>query len=291
METRRAWPKAAVGLWLCLSCSEPETRPALAGDCNEPSCVDVRSGPITSVFYQVPDSSGGEGGAAGSSGMPPQLATLQGSVRMIVAPDLTGSAPPNAPVEIRALGADTVVVGTPGNDGGFSMEGVLAQAEAWVAVGSFSEAPGEPFLNTYQAVDSAAGLPVELAVMQRSVMEQISQSSFLDSPQLLEPSRGHVILQFVDEVGLPVAGVSVAFPTTDDASVAYDAGDLYSDTLTETSTRGTVVLLNLAAAPYPGSLTSIVATVATLPDRQFRTALLVSAAAVTLFTLTLDLAP
>jgi hypothetical protein len=146
-------------------------------------------------------------------------------------------------------------------------------------------------MDTYQAVDSAAELPVALAVMQRSVMDQIAQTSFINSPQLLERSRGHVILRFVNEVGVPVAGVSVTFPTTDDASIAYDAGDLYSDALTETSVRGTVVLLNLAAAPYPGSVTSIVATVAGQPDRDFRAPLLVSADAVTLFTLPLDLTP
>lgn len=294
MRTPRKWPEAAVWLWLCLGCSDPQSRPAPPGDCNEPSCIDVRDGsdPSTTISYLVPAPGGGAAGAAGSSGMPPPLATLQGSVRMIVEPDLSGSDPPNAPVEIHARGADdTVVVGTPASDGGFSMTGVLAQQETWVGVGAFNELLGNPFMDTYQAVDSAAGLPVALAVTRRSVMEEIAQTSFLNSPQLLEPSRGHLLLTFVDDVGVPIDGVTVTFPTADDASIAYDAGDVYSDALTETSVRGTVVLLNLAAAPYPGSVTSIVATVASQPGREFRAPLLVSAATVTLFTLKLDLVP
>jgi hypothetical protein len=288
------WLTAAVGLWLCLACSDPEARPPASGDCNEPYCLDVRSGSAASVTisYLVPEPIGGEAGAAGSSGMPPPLTTLQGSVRMIVEPDLSGSDPPNAPVEIHARGADdTVVVGTPAGDGGFSMAGVVAQGETWVGVGAFNELLGNPFMDTYQAVDSAAGRAVALAVTRRSVMEEIAQTAFLNSPQLLEPRRGHAILSFVDELGAPVDGVTVTFPTPDDASIAYDAGDVYSDALTETSVRGTVVLLNLAAAPYPGSVTSIVATLASQPDRQFRAPLLVSAGMVTLFTLKIDLTP
>ena len=292
MGTGARWPKAAVGLWWCLGCSEPETRPAAAGDCNEPPCIDVRDTPLMSISYLVPEPSEGGAGAAGSGGMAPALATLQGSVRMIVEPDLGGSAPPDAPVEIRAPGANqTLVVEVPGVDGAFSMDGVLAQAQTWVAVGEFSGALSDPFADTYQAVDSAAQLPVELAVMQRSVLEEIAQVSFSSSAQLLDPSRGHAIVNFVDELGAPVVGVSITFPSADDAGIAYDAGDLYSDALGETSVRGTAVLLNLLAAPFPGGLTSVVATVAGLPDREFRAHLAVSAAAVTLFTLPLDLSP
>jgi hypothetical protein len=292
MGTGVSWPKAALGLWLSLGCSEPETRPPAASDCHEPACIEVRDTPVMSVSYLVPVPGGGDAGAAGSGGMAPPLATLQGSVRMIVEPDLSGSVPPDAPVEVRAPGADqTVVVGAPGADGGFSMDGVLAQAQTWVAVGDFSGALGGPFVDTHQAVNSAAQLPVQLALMQRSVLEEIAQVSFSISPQLLDPSRGHAIVRFVDELGVPVVGVSVTFPTADDAGIAYDAGDLYSDALGETSVRGTAVLLNLVAAPYPGGLSSVVATVAGLPDREFRGHLAVSAAAVTLFTLPLDLSP
>jgi hypothetical protein len=292
---RAMWPKA-VGLGLCLACGGEAARPATLGDCNDPSCAGDRYQPEMIVRSELPaPSDGGAGGAAGaggSGGLNPPVTTIQGDVRMIVEPDLGGAAPPNAPVEIRAAGADnTLVASTPAADGSFRLDEVLAQERAWLAVGAFTDPPSEAFLDTYQAVNSAAALPVELAVMQRSVLEEIEQTSFAFSPRDLAPSRGHAIVQFVDTLGVPLSGVSVTFPTPSDADVAYDAGDLYSDTLTETSVRGTVVLLNMAAAPYPGGLTSIAATVTSLPDSDFRAQLRVSAGAVTLDTVVLELAP
>jgi hypothetical protein len=50
-----------------------------------------------------------------------------------------------------------------------------------------------------------------------------------------------------------------------------------------------VVLLNLAAAPYPGGSMSIVARLASQPDREYRADLRVTAGSVTLFTVQLQL--
>jgi hypothetical protein len=44
-------------------------------------------------------------------------------------------------------------------------------------------------------------------------------------------------------------------------STAYDSGDTYTDTEDSTSRRGMAVLLNLAAAKFPGGVTSILAEV------------------------------
>jgi hypothetical protein len=291
MAMRAVWP-TAVGLGLGLACADEAARPAILGDCNDPSCVDSRHLPAMIVKSELPAPSEGEAGAGGSGGVAQPVTTLQGDVRMIVEPDLGGAAPPNSPVEVRAMGADdTLVVGTPAADGSFRMDEVLSQERTWLAVGAFTDPPSEAFLDTYQTANSAAGLPVELAVMQRSVLEEIEQTSFAFSPRDLEPSRGHAIVQFVDALDLPVSGVSVTFPTASEADVAYDAGDLYSDALAETSARGTVVLLNMAAPPYPGGLTTVVATVASLPESEFRVQLRVSAGAVTLDTTVLELAP
>src|SRR6187399_1936399 len=103
---RPAYQFFSVGWALCigLACSEdPPTRPPTLADCNEATCTDLRRGNTTvSVGSLVP---AGEGGAAGSSGMPPATTTLAGNVRMIVEPDLVAVDPPNAAVEIRAAGA------------------------------------------------------------------------------------------------------------------------------------------------------------------------------------------
>lgn len=289
MGMRGKRPGAAIALLLFLACSEQEARPPVAGDCNEPSCIEVRDGAITrSIVALLPEPGGGAAGTGGNP--PPSSAQLQGTVRMIVEPDLFGTDPPNARVEVRAPGANGAAVAvSPDLDGSFSLSGVTAQEQSWVAVGNFNSPPIGPFLDTYQRANTAAQQPVELAVMQQAVMEQIAQGSFLATPQQLQNDRGHAIVQFIDPFGVPVPGVSLTYPTPDDAGIAYDSGDLYSDLLTETSVRGTVVLLNLSAPPYPGGSTSIVARAASLPDREFRSDLRITAGSVTLFTLQLQL--
>ena len=288
---RLAYPFFGVGWALCmgLACSEdPPARPPTLSDCNEATCTDVRRGNTTvSVGALVP---AGEGGAAGSSGMPPATTTLAGTVRMIVEPDLVALNPPNAPVEVRAAGGvGTEVVAIPAADGSFSLDGVVSETAGWAAVGAFTDPPTEPFMDTLQGVDTAAGEAVSLLVMRRSVLEEVALTSFFTTPLELDPTRGHAILTFVDELGNPLPGVRLTFPSPEDVGIAYDSGQIYSDAEVETSVRGTVVLLNLAAAAYPGSLTSVVAELPTLPDRQFRPGFRVAAASVTLLTVEIDL--
>ena len=146
-------------------------------------------------------------------------------------------------------------------------------------------------MDTLQSVDSAAEKAVTLLVMRRSVMEEIALTSFFNAPLELDPNRGHALLTFVDDLGTPLSGVRLTFPSPDDVGVAYDTGDIYSDAEIQTSVRGTVALLNLAAATYPGSLTSIVAELRSQPDRQFRAGLRVAASSVTVLTVVLDLSP
>ena len=290
---RPAYQVFSVGWALCmgLACSEdPPERPPALSDCNETNCTDLRRGNTTvSVGSLVPAEGGG--GAAGSTGMPPAVTTLAGNVRMIVEPDLVAVDPPNAPVEVRAAAGDsgTEVVTTPAADGSFSLAGVLSETAGWAAVGAFTDPPTEPFMDTLQGVDTAAGDAVTLLVMRRSVVEEIALTSFFTTPLELDPTRGHAILTFVDELGNPLPGVRLTFPSPADVGIAYDSGDIYSDAEIETSVRGTVVLLNLAAAAYPGSLSSVVAELTTLPDRQFRPGFRIAAASVTVLTVEIDL--
>jgi hypothetical protein len=277
-------------LALGLACSEdPPTRPPTLSDCNDPHCTEVRRG-NTSVSFGSLLPSEGDDGAAGSTGMPPAVTTLAGNVRMLVEPDLLTSGPPDAPVQVRAAGPDNLeLTAIPAADGSFSLNGVLSETAGWAAVGAFTEPPTEPFMDTLQSVDTAAEEPVTLLVMRRSVMEEIAITSFFNAPLELDPNRGHALLTFVDELENPLPGVRLTFPSPNDVGVAYDTGDIYSDAEIETSVRGTVALLNLAAAEYPGSLTSIVAELPSLPDRQFRAGLRVAASSVTVLTVVLDL--
>jgi hypothetical protein len=289
---RRACQVLSFGwaLALSLACSEdPPARPPSLGDCNEANCTEVRRG-NTSVSVSSLGPGRGDDGAAGSTGMPPAVTTLVGNVRMIVESNLLTAGPPDAPVQVRAAGPESLeLTAIPAADGSFSLDGVLSETTGWAAVGAFAEPPAEPFMDTLQSVDTAAGEAVSLRVMRRSVMEEIALTSFFLTPLELDPNRGHALLTFVDDLGTPLSGVRLTFPSPDDVGVAYDTGDIYSDAEIETSVRGTVALVNLAAAAYPGSLTSIVAELSSQPDRQFRAGLRVAASSVTVLTVVLDL--
>ena len=186
-------PSAAIALFLALACSDQEQRPPVAGDCNDPPCVEVRDGTTTrSIVALLPEPGGGASGTGGNGDPVPTPVALQGSVRRIIEPDLFGTDPPNAPVEIRAPGANgAVVTGSANVDGSFNLPGVVPQEQAWVAAGNFTSPPSGTFLDTYQRANTAAQRPVELAVMQQDVMDQIAQGSFLETPQQLQNDRGH----------------------------------------------------------------------------------------------------
>jgi hypothetical protein len=102
----------------------------------------------------------------------------------------------------------------------------------------------------------------------------------------LDPAAAHVVINFVTPEGISMPAVRVSFP--EDANVAYDAGDVYSDLVLETSTRGTAILLNLPSVAYPGSATTLTASVA---DQQFDIDLRIAVGAVTLVKARLELQP
>lgn len=223
---------------------------------------------------------------------PPGTGALLGTITPIVEPDLSRSGVPEIPLEIRVpSGTGTDVVGTSGTDGSFRLDGVPSDDALWAAVGTFTALGTEPFLDTLQVVDSAAGQAVELLVMRRSVMEELTISSFLNEPVELDPARGHAFIRFVDEVGNPVPGLSLVFPTIESADIAYDAGDIYSDAASETSTRGTIALLNLVAPDYPGGVANLVIEIASPTVRQLSEVFRVARGSVTLHTVKLDLDP
>jgi hypothetical protein len=179
---------------------------------------------------------------------------------MIVEPDLLGLRSLEGTVEVRAPGAaEPEIIDETSADGTFRLEGVSQNGALWVAVGAFDEPPSDVFMDTLQVVDSTQARFNDLLVMRRSVMDDIASVAFTSGE--LDPNRGHAIISFVDAQGNGVPGVRLRFPAPADANIAYDTGDIYSEQFDETSTRGTVVLLNLTAPAYPGGPTNVIADV------------------------------
>jgi hypothetical protein len=199
---------------------------------------------------------------------------------MIIDTDLGTPAGLDDSVEVRAAGATQSEVSVETEtDGSYRLEGVLPDAELWVAAGTFQNPPAPPFFDTLQVVNATLGDFVNLLVMRDSVMNDIAQISFTDTPINVDPTRGHAILSFFDTDDTALTGVRVVDPTLDDAAIAYDAGDVYSDQLDETANRGTVVLMNMPAVAYPGALISVTVT---LNDVSYSTPVRIARGAVTI---------
>jgi len=274
-----------------LSCSETATRPDPIGDCDDPACPQLPSVPPTSIGSgSGAEGNSGSGGEGGGGGLPPpQVGTLAGSVRTIIEPDLLSDSGLDGSVEIRAAGATQNEISTESElDGTYRLDGVLPSTELWVAVGAFQTPPAPPFMDTLQVVDATMAGFVDLLVMRQSVMDDIAQVSFMNDPLELDPLRGHVILSFIDQNGAPVSGVQVVEPGIDEAAIAYDAGDVYSDQLEETASRGTVVLVNMSAPAYPGGLISVSVT---LDGVSYSTPIRTAAGAVTVVSAQIGLQP
>lgn len=236
----------------------------MVGDCDDPACENLR-GDVSST--PIGSGQAGEAGAAGGGGMPdPTAGGLAGRVLELANADLMTrrSLSTNGRVEVRAANAlpsaDDVVV-VPAADGSFTLDGIERGNAVWVGVGSFEDPPGEPFMDTLQAVDSIAMSARDLLVVRREVLRELAAESFINNPIELAPDGAHLIVQFVDGEGAAMEGVQVTYPAADEVSTAYDAGAIYSDALDQTSTGGTAILLNLTAPPYPGTSLTMGATV------------------------------
>jgi len=266
-------------------CSEAETRPGLIADCNEPECL--RGGPPDTP----PSSSTGNGGGAGTggdggeggSGMPaPSAGTLTGNILELYTSDLrTTQGFSSGEVEVRApdTEGDGTVTTTPEANGSYRLEDVQVGAAVWVGVGAFEAPPEEPYIDTLQAVNTSQSASANLFVMRRDVLRDVAANAFITNPLELDPDGAHVVVRFVTSGGVPIEGVTVIYPSPGDVAVAYDAGDTYSDALDETSTRGTALLMNLSAPPYPGRTETLVAE---LDGRQFNAQIQLSRSAITI---------
>jgi hypothetical protein len=258
---------AAAAALIVVACEEEEPRPELVADCNDPACVGVRTGVPVSVVGVGADLAGGEagaGGAAGGAGMPPPaVGTLAGTVLEIAAADLQTRQNLSGQVEVRAPsasgGAAEPVIATTEAGGAFRLDGILASEVTWVGAGNFRNPPIEPYMDTLQAVDATSGQFVNLAVARRDAVRDAVSIAFMGDSLDFDAGLAHLSLRFVRPNGVPIAGVQILVPPPEQVPTAYDAGDIFTSALEETSERGMALLVNMPAAPYPGVITTIVA--------------------------------
>lgn len=248
---------AAIALLWVFGCGDDRGMPDPAvcqGDCGSGAEGTVGAG-------NGKGGSGASGGASGSSGASNTPVELSGTVLRLN--DLTfnssgfGQAEPYrdlATVTAEGASTNTVTVDYNGFDP-FVLSGVRRAEEVWTLVepaddGADAMATLQPLYTT--DAGSTGALALDVALLRASELD--AAYSVLTDPVVVEPSRAHVLLLFLDDDD-PMAGVSVSAPTA--ARVVYAAGGTYSDDATATDETGVVLLANLPAADWPGSAAQI----------------------------------
>jgi hypothetical protein len=110
---------------------------------------------------------------------------------------------------------------------------------------------------TLTAIDGTGTVASVVAFVQNSVMAQIF-GELSRAPQTLNTTRAQLVVTFVNSTGAPVSGVTVTL-APQGSDVAYDSGVGYTDVaqFAATGARGTALVLNAIAAPWPGALTEV----------------------------------
>ncbi len=180
----------------------------------------------------------GTDGAVTEGGTSDAGVSLTGSVALLGSDDFTTSQPFTGTADIKAEapgGGETSAVY---NGQSFSMSGVLAGASVWFSVTPTSNT-GDA-LPTLQPWDTTSTGPAGLRLVRASVIDQIF--SVVTLPPQRDPTRGQLVLHFVDPTGKPLAGVSVT--QSPGTGVIYDAAGSWTDAATATGVAGFAIVVN-----------------------------------------------
>jgi hypothetical protein len=135
----------------------------------------------------------------------------------------------------------------------FVLPGLTKARNVWFGVEQTAGA--EQLVTTLQVRDTTQGDDLELAIVSFDALDSVASLGLLSVPATLDASRGHALLNFVDDDGAPLSGVSIE--SASGTTIAYDAGDTYSDALDETSVRGSVIVFNVRASSFPGGAQTV----------------------------------
>jgi hypothetical protein len=248
-------------VWLLLSvsmsCAEKDDpRPPPIGDCED--CEPGGGG-----GYTPPQGSNND--AMAPSNMMPEedsgasmLGTLTGDVTMLTGTDLKTDQAIESEVEISSLAASGGrTTARYDGDQDFSLMGVPINGNLWVGVRPVGN-PTRALMSTLQAVNSTTSGAKHLKIVERASLEEIAGASALLTPVTLDPDKGHLVIYFVGANDAPLSGVEILDTTAiNGALVAYDAGNVYSDSLEETDIGGSALLLNLETSSFPGEAKTV----------------------------------
>jgi hypothetical protein len=244
--------RAAVALLLLtlgLGCSEPTERtPATCMKC----------GVYTGGGVGVPGSGGsagsgnGDAGAGAVSGV-----TLTG--RVILLDDFGFETGPlldeTAALKAQAKGGGTVAGEWNGLDE-YVLDNVLSDPLTWVSITpASSTGEGLPTLVPANTTKPASDgrVTLNLAVVGRTVVDTILD--ILTVPTARDPSKAILILEVRKLDGTPLAGVTVTAPTAE--TIVYGAAGTFTDDATATDASGLVLLVNVPASAWPGTLVGV----------------------------------
>ncbi|HEX2732420.1 MAG TPA: prolipoprotein diacylglyceryl transferase [Polyangiaceae bacterium] len=246
---------ALCGLTLGCSPKKAERLPPLKDTCTSPLCKNGGA----------QGASGGGGAPQPASPTPGSPATtgdggtqaetlLSGSVRVATSPDF-GSLTElqDARLELTAsspAGGEQSAAYGPGDTFKLGVSGFPALLIARQVSGDAK------LMTTLQWVDEEPSSDLELMIVELSVLQDVAEN-LGGTPTALNDKAGHLMLNFVDQAGIPVSDVEVTGLSTNGATVAYDIGATYSDAIAATAERGSVLILNAPAGALPGTAVSV----------------------------------
>jgi hypothetical protein len=235
---------------LAPACSEPvERKPATCEGC----------GAFTGGGIGVPPAAGGSsgtgGGKSGAAGAESAV-TLTGNVILIDDFALKTGPLLDDPATLRAeaKGGGNVTGNWNGMDP-FVIEDVLSDPFIWVHITPSSASVALPTLVPMNTAAPAAGGTVtqNLGVVSSLLIDTIL--NVLTVPVFRDPSKGILVLEVRKADGTPRPGVTVTAPTAE--TVVYGAAGTFTDDATQTDNSGLVLLVNVPASAWPGTLIGV----------------------------------
>lgn len=239
-------------LALAPGCSEPTERtPATCQGC----------GIVTGGGIGVPTGTGGGAGTGNAqAGMAGARAgvTLTGNVLLLNDFSLqSGPLLIDDPVTLKAQAkGGGSVTGTWDGLAPYELVNVLSDPLVWVSLTPTNVVTQAlPTLSPVDTTQPTANgrVMVDLAVIDRTLVDTILD--ILTVPVLRDESKAILILEVTRGDGTPLPGVTVTAPTAE--TIVYGAAGTFTDDETQTDNSGLVLLVNVPASAWPGTLVGV----------------------------------